>query len=203
MSKFSSTGAPQARMHRAVPDLQGRLDWPGRDANLAKRAGAPGIEAGDGSADLPETLFDLGRDSWTVGGETRYAQGGFHVSLGKGQGQGIEHRLVGLERGLDVRLRPGAFLVEAADVERSFCSVALVIGKDLGTIVGDGRRIRRERRFRRQTIVRGCTQQPDDFDTWLTGNPDQASTPVQTFPAERTRIVLQGVGEKADLGSTR
>jgi|TARA_R110002051_G_scaffold243967_2_gene303934 putative SOS response-associated peptidase YedK len=40
--------------------------------------------------------------------------------------------------------------------------------------------------------------EPADYETWLAGNPDEAATLIRTFPADRMRIVLQGVGEKAD-----
>lgn len=38
--------------------------------------------------------------------------------------------------------------------------------------------------------------EPADYDTWLTGDPDQAATLIRAFPAERMTIVLQGLGEK-------
>ncbi len=40
-----------------------------------------------------------------------------------------------------------------------------------------------------------------DYETWLSGDPDQAAALIRTFPADRMRIALQGVGEKADRGS--
>ncbi|WP_157936036.1 hypothetical protein [Paracoccus zhejiangensis] len=40
-----------------------------------------------------------------------------------------------------------------------------------------------------------------DYESWLSGDPDQASALIRSFPADRMRIVLQGVEEKADRGS--
>jgi len=40
--------------------------------------------------------------------------------------------------------------------------------------------------------------EPADYESWLTGDPDQASALIRTFPADKMRIVLQGVGEKKD-----
>ena len=44
--------------------------------------------------------------------------------------------------------------------------------------------------------------EPADYDTWLTGDPDQAATLIRAFPAERMTIVLQGLGEKRDQGAS-
>ncbi|WP_299551100.1 SOS response-associated peptidase [uncultured Tateyamaria sp.] len=39
---------------------------------------------------------------------------------------------------------------------------------------------------------------PSDYETWLTGTPDQALALLRPYPAAGMRIVLQGVGVKAD-----
>lgn len=44
--------------------------------------------------------------------------------------------------------------------------------------------------------------EPADYDTWFTGDPDQAATLIRAFPAERMTIVLQGLGEKRDQGAS-
>lgn len=42
---------------------------------------------------------------------------------------------------------------------------------------------------------------PDDYETWLVGKPEDAFGLIRPYPADRMRIVLQGVGVKADRGS--
>lgn len=42
---------------------------------------------------------------------------------------------------------------------------------------------------------------PADYETWLNGSTEQAIALIRTFPEDRMRIVLQGVGEKSDGGS--
>ncbi|UWQ77481.1 SOS response-associated peptidase [Leisingera sp. M658] len=44
--------------------------------------------------------------------------------------------------------------------------------------------------------------EPGDYETWLTGDPKQASALVRTFPADSMRIVQQGLGIKSDRGGS-
>lgn len=39
---------------------------------------------------------------------------------------------------------------------------------------------------------------PADYETWLTGGPDEAAALLRPFPADRMRIVREGVGVTAD-----
>lgn len=40
--------------------------------------------------------------------------------------------------------------------------------------------------------------QPEDYQTWLTGSPEEAAALLRPYPSEKMRIVLQGIGEKRD-----
>lgn len=39
---------------------------------------------------------------------------------------------------------------------------------------------------------------PDGYDTWLNGSPDQARALIQSYPSERMRVIRRGVGLKRD-----
>jgi putative SOS response-associated peptidase YedK len=45
-----------------------------------------------------------------------------------------------------------------------------------------------------------CILDPDDYDTWLTGTPDEAFALIKPFPAERMVIHQSGEGLKSDRG---
>lgn len=44
---------------------------------------------------------------------------------------------------------------------------------------------------------------PDDYDTWLTGTPDEAFALIKPFPAERMVIHQSGEGMKSDRGGLK
>ena len=39
---------------------------------------------------------------------------------------------------------------------------------------------------------------PKDYETWLTGSPDEALSLIRPFPAERMEFVREGVGVLSD-----
>lgn len=43
---------------------------------------------------------------------------------------------------------------------------------------------------------------PSDYETWLKGSPEQATALIRPFPASQMRIVLRGIAEKSDRGSS-
>jgi putative SOS response-associated peptidase YedK len=42
---------------------------------------------------------------------------------------------------------------------------------------------------------------PADYERWLTGSADEANALLRPFPAERMRIVAEGVGLRSDAGA--